>query len=378
MMHILRVHGLILVLAGLAGMSACADGQGAAKGTAPATGESGRPPVAVVVAPASTTDVASAVEVTGSLAPKFSADVKSEVTGTVRAVYVTQWVRIRKGAPLARLDTSETDAGLEALRAVVGQAVVAETRARREHDRALKLREYGLITQQALDDAASALEAAEAATRAARAQVRTGEARLAKSSIVAPIDGTVAERNVNVGDRVENMGGNSSMFRIVDNRLLDLTVTVPSSDLATVRVGQRLEFTTDGVPGRAFAGKVMFINPAIDESSRAGKVVAEVPNPDGALRGGLFVRGRIITATRQAVLHVPREALLNWNVEQRTAEVFVVCDGLAQKRAVRVGVANEAAVEISEGVAAGDPVVTRGAFALRDGDKVMVQNGKKS
>jgi membrane fusion protein, multidrug efflux system len=376
MVLIIRAAGLVLGLAATAGLGACTETGGGEPQNAGSG--SGRPPVAVTVAPAFTADVVDAVDVVGSLAPKFSAEIKSEVSGTVTAVYVTQWVPVRKGAPLARLDTSETEAGLDALKAVVAQAQVGEARARREHERALQLGEFGLITRQALDEAASALEAAEAATRAARAQVRTGEARLAKSSIHAPMDGVVAERNVNVGDRVENMGGDSYMFRIVDNRLLDLTVAVPSAHLAGLRVGQPLEFTTDGVPGRTFVGKVMFINPAVDPASRSAKVVAEVPNTDGALRGGLFVRGRIVTRSRRDVLHVAREALLNWNVGQETADVFLVRDGQALKRTVRVGTAGESRVEITAGLVAGDAAVTRGGFALRDGDKVTVAAGGKS
>jgi RND family efflux transporter MFP subunit len=357
-----------LVVASACVINACAD----AADVDPTPVTNGRPAVAVSVAAATTVDLVEAVDVVGSLAPKFAADVKSEVSGTVRAVYVTQWVPVRRGAALARLDTTEVDAGLDALRAVEAQARVAEARAKREHDRAVQLREFGLITQQAFDEATSALEAAVAARTAARAQVRTGEARLAKSSIVAPMDGVIAERNVSVGDRVENMGGNASMFRIVDNSLLDLTVTVPSAHLAQLRVGQRLEFTTDAVPGRTFAGKVMFINPAVDEASRAAKVVAEVPNRDGALKGGLFVRGRIVTSTRKGLLSVPRESLLNWNVAQQTAEIFVVENGIAKKRAVRTGAVNGTMVEITAALAGGEQVVTRGGFALRDGDKVAV------
>ncbi len=361
-----------LVLAAAAG---CTRGHVSEPAAAPGAG---RPPVAVTVETAATATLVDAVDVVGSLEPKFSADIKSEVSGTVQAVYVTQWVPVRKGAALARLDTSETQAALDALHAVVAQAEVGESRARRERDRAVQLKEYGLITQQALDEAASVLEAAEAATRAARAQVRTGEARLAKSSIHAPMDGVIAERTVNVGDRVENMGGNSAMFRIVDNRLLDLTMTVPSVDLSRLRVGQRLEFTTDAAPGRTFTGTVMFINPAVDPVSRSAKVVAEVPNPDGALCGGLFVRGRIVTGTREDALLVAREALVNWNVAGRTAELFVVRGGTASRRAVRVGVAGDEQVEITGGLAAGDPVVTRGGFALRDGDRVSVGSDGKS
>ncbi len=338
--------------------------------------EAGRPAVAVNVGPIVVHDLQQSVEVVGSLSAKFATDVKSEVSGVVTAVYVTEWVPVRKGERLALLDTTETEAGLEALKAGVAQAQVGETRARREYERAQQLKQYGLVTQQNLDDAKSAVDAAAAMTAAAQAQVRALEARLGKSSITAPMDGVVALRGVNVGDRVENMGGGSPMFRIVDNRRLDLTVSVPSSQIALVRVGQILEFSTDALPGRTFAGKVMFINPAIDESSRSGKVVAEVANADGVLKGGAFVKGRIIVATRPGVVQAPRDALLNWNVEQQTADVFVVRDGRAEKRTVKLGAANGVAVEVLSGVTAGEQVITRGAFALKPGDRVTVTAGE--
>ena len=377
MIRTVKGAALLAAASALLATGACSSSNGGQVGEAAGNGGSGRPAVAVSVEAACTSDILDTIDVVGSLSPKFSADVKSEISGTVTEVYVTQWVPVRKGAPLARLDTSETEAVIDALKAVVAQAEVAETRARREQERARQLNEYGLITQQAFDEAASALEAAQAGTRAARAQVRTAEARLAKASIHAPIDGIVAERNVNVGDRVENMGGNASMFRIVDNRLLDLTVTVPSGQMPKLHVGQQLDFTTDAAPGRDFTGVVMFINPAVDAASRSAKVVAEVANPDRALRGGLFVRGHIIAARTRDAIVVRRDALLDWNVAQRTASVFVVANGKADKRAVRVGATAGDQVEITEGLAVGEPVVTRGAFTLRPGDQVtLATNGK--
>ena len=337
----------------------------------PASG-TGRPPVAVNVAAVVAGDVTDAIDVVGSLAPKFAADVKSEVSGTVAAVYVTEWVPVRKGARLARLDTSENDAAVAAMTAGEAQARVSEARARREYARALRLKEYGLITQQALDEARSAEEAAEAVTAAARAQVRAAEARLAKSFITAPMDGVIALRGVSAGDRVENMGGDGPMFRIVDNRLLDLTVSVPSVHLAAVRVGQPLEFAVDALPGRTFTGRVMFINPTVDEGSRAARVIAEVRNADAALKGGLFARGRIVTAKRSGVLQVPRAALLNWNIAAATADVFVIRDGMAVKQTVKTGRDAGPAIAVESGLANGDRVVTRGGFALKDGDRVTV------
>ncbi len=372
MTRISRCVGFIALGIVLAGAVACS------KGANGATEEpkAGRPPVAVGVVAVAQADLAEAVDVVGTLEPKFSTDVKSEVTGVVTDVYVDDWVAVKKGDRLARLDTRETEAGIETLKAGEAQARVAETRAKREYERALQLKQYGLITPQALDDAKSAVEASEAATAAARAQIKTAEARLAKSFITAPMTGVVALRGVSVGDRVENMGGNSAVFRIVDNRQLDLNVSVPSASIAAIHVGQPLEFTTDTLPGRTFTGKVSFINPELDPATRSARVVAEVRNTDGALRGGAFVKGRIVLATRPGVIQIPKEALQNWNLEAGTAEVFVVSGGAVQKKAVKIGKTNTVSVEVVSGVQPGEQVVTRGGFALREGDRVLVTMGE--
>jgi RND family efflux transporter MFP subunit len=367
-----RTHPVLAAAVALAlGAAACSNDTPAATVAATAS----RPAVAVDVVPAATGALTESIDVVGSVEPKFWVDVKSEVTGTVTHVYVTEWVAVKKGAPLARLDTTETEAAIEALKASVAQARTAEARAKREYDRAEQLKEFGLITPQNYDEAKTAVDATGAMTSAAEAQVRAAEARLAKSLLKAPMDGVVALRTVNVGDRLENMGNNTPAFRIVDNRLLDLTVSVPATRLAEVKVGLPLEFTSDAVPGRTFTGKVMFINPALDVASRSAKVIAEVSNPDGALRGGSFVKGRIVTATRDDVMQVPREALVNWDLDKKTAEVFVVRGDQADKRPVKTGLTSPGGVEVTSGLAPGDLVVVRGGFALKPGDKVAVSKG---
>jgi membrane fusion protein (multidrug efflux system) len=371
MIRIGRNLSFVIMAAALAGAVSCS-GQSSSK---PAE-SAGKPPVAVSTVRAALGPLQDSVDVVGTLVPKYSADVKSEVTATVTDVYVTEWVPVRKGDRLARFDTSEIEATVAALKAVEAQARVGESRARREYDRAQQLQKYGLITPQAFDDSKSAVEAAEAATAASQAQIKTAQARLAKSLLVAPMDGVVAFRGVNVGDRVENMGGNSPLFRIVDNRLLDLTVSVPSTRLADVKVGQAIDFTADALPGRTFTGRVMFINPEIDESSRSARVVVEVVNRDGALKGGMFAKGRIVVANRDGVLQVPREALLNWSLEQKTADVFVIKGDIAEKRPVKTGASSDGIIEVLSGVQAGDQVVTRGGFAIRAGDRVAVAKGE--
>ncbi len=328
-----------------------------------------KPPVAVETVSATRAPLTESVRVVGTLAPKFSADLKSEVTAVVAEVFVTEWVPVVKGTVLARLDAREDQAAVEARRASVLEAEVGETRARREYERAVKLQGAGLLTAQALDDARSALEAAEALTRAARALLASAEARLEKCVIRAPMDGVIAYRGVSAGDRVESMGG-GPMFRIVDTSRLDLTVTVPSDEIRAVAVGQPLSFTTDALPGRVFEGRVSFINPSADPASRAVQVVAEVRNRDGLLKAELFCQGRIVTASREGVLQVPKAALLGWDIEAGKAYVFRVEDGAARRVPVRTGAGNGDRVEVIEGVAEGDAVATRGAFQLRDGDRV--------
>jgi len=351
-----------------------------------------RPPVAVEVTKVQSSEVTGTIEVTGSLSYKFAADIKSEYTGIVTDVFVTEWVRVKRGDLLAKLDTREADVVLQKARAAVEvakanilQAEVSQNRANREFERAQKLKETGLITQQAFDDARTETEAAKARIEAAKAQLKVAEedvlyaqTRLSKSLIRSPLDGMVSFRNVNVGDFVGEMGA-KPMFRIVDTRILELTATAPSSEMGSVRIGQPLHFSSDAFPGRNFVGKVMFINPVVNEADRSIKVVAEVENREDQLKGGLFVQGRILTGKRTGVLKIPRAALLSWDVAGKKGEVFAVNQDVAKRRPVQTGTILGDQVEIISGLAAGDQVITRGGFNVKEGDKVSVTriNGEK-
>jgi RND family efflux transporter MFP subunit len=351
-----------------------------------------RPPVAVEVTMVRASEVIGAIDVTGSLSYKFGADVKSEYTGLVTDVYVTEWVRVKKGDPLARLDTREAEvvlqkarAAVEVARANILQAEVSQNRANREFERAQNLKQTGLITQQNFDDARTETEATKARIEAAKAQLKVAEedvlyaqTRLSKSMIRSPLDGMVYLRNVNVGDFVGEMGA-KPMFRIVNTQILELTVTAPSSEMGAIRIGQPLHFSTDAFPGKNFVGKVMFINPVVNEADRSIKVVAEVENRQDQLKGGLFVQGRILTGNRTGVLKIPRAALLSWDVAGKKAEVFAANQNVAQRREVRTGGTFGDQVEVTSGLAAGDRVISRGGFNVKDGDKVNVTriNGEK-
>ncbi len=355
------------------------------------TSPAAKPPVAVEVITIAARDLVEGVEVTGSLEPKFYADVKTQIPGLVKQVFVTEWVRVRKGTPLARIDVAEAEAlakraeaSVESARAGLAQAQVGANRAERELARILKLKESGLATQQGVDDALTEsaaakvrIDAAQAQIRVAQEEVRQAQARLAKGLVVSPLDGMVALRDVNVGDLASDAATAKPIFRIVDNRILNLTVTVPSADSARVKVGQPLEFTVDALPGKTFTGRVMYINPEFSSADRSLRVIAEVKNDGELLKGGLFAKGRIVTGQRPKVVQVPRAALANWDTAARKGSLFVVAGTTAKLRAVETGTVSGDLVEIVNGVAAGDQLVARGGFNLKDGDTVAVAAGGK-
>ncbi|HNX50456.1 MAG TPA: efflux RND transporter periplasmic adaptor subunit, partial [Thermoanaerobaculaceae bacterium] len=319
---VLLVGVIVIAGAGLTGCSAKTEGT-----------EETRPAVAVEVASVVASDLTNAIEVVGTLQPKFAIEVKSEVNATVAEILVTEWVKVRKGQTLALLDRREAEATLATAKANLSQAVAGEQRARRELERVEKLKAYGLATAQNLDDARTALEAAVAASEAARAQVQGAETYLSKTTIVSAMDGVVAYRGVSAGDRVENMGG-GPMFKIVDNRVLDFNMTVPSSRSGELQVGQKVVFQVDAVPGRTFDGLVRFMNPSVDPASRTVSVTAEVLNDKDELRGGQFVKGQIVIGTRTGVLSVPRIALVTQDVAKGTGEVYVTSGSSVERRAV--------------------------------------------
>jgi RND family efflux transporter MFP subunit len=186
------------------------------------------------------------------------------------------------------------------------------------------------------------------------------------------MEGVVSLRDVNVGDLASDTGSAKPLFKIVDNRILNLTVTVPSVEMAGLKVGNPLTFIVDSMPGKTFSGKVMYINPVVDEADRSVKVIAEVGNRSGELKGGLFAKGRILTGAKRNVLQVPRSALIGINITAKKAGLFVVTEDRVRFREVKTGVISGEHVEIASGLDPGERVVVRGSFNLKDSDRVII------
>lgn len=343
-----------------------------------------KPPTAVETKTAATAEMLDSIEVTGTLEPKNAVDIKSQIPGLVKQVYVTEWVRVRKGQPLARIDVAEAEAqvkraeaALESARAGEVQAQVAANRADREMARMRKLKDAGLATQQGMDDTGTEQQAARARVSAARAQtavaredLRQARVRASKGIITAPISGVIALKEINVGDLTGDVAASKPLFRIVDNSLFNLTVTVPSTDSSRIKTSQPLQFSVDSLPGRTFTGRVMYINPELSASDRSLKVIAEVSNNDGLLKGGLFAKGRIIAGQRGNVLQIPRNAVATIDPATKGAVLFVVENGIARRREIKVAAITGESLEVAAGLKIGEQYVVRGGFNLKDGDQV--------
>ena len=341
--------------------------------------------IAVETSSVKAQEVENYVESTGNLTAKYSADVRSEISGKVREVYVNDWVKVKKGELLAKIDSDELSATAARAKASAENAKAAYlesqtylSKADRELVRMQNLKQSGLATQQQLDDANTDMASAKARVAAALAQVaaaqedhRQAAIRLGKSDIVAPISGTVSARNANVGDMA---GGDNSdaLFSIIDESVYDLKVSIPTVDIAGVGVGSRVEFTVDAFPEKVFEGKVAYVNPQVDTADRSVKVNIEVRNDENLLKSGFFTKAKIFTGNKRMVFLLPQSVLLGNDNAARKAKIYIVKDGNAVLKDVSIGHVHNGMVEVTSGLNDGDSVVVRGGFTIKDGDKVSV------
>lgn len=288
----------------------------------------------------------------GSLRSNESVILRPEVAGRIVEITAAEGQRVRRGAVIVRLDSS-----LE--RAELTQAEATLQLSRANNQRADELMRTGAGTQRSQDEARSRL-------RVDEATVAYRRARLDKLSIEAPFDGVLGLRRMSVGEFV-NAGTELINLEMVDPLKVDFRV--PEIYLAAVAAGQRVAIAVDAMPNRNFEGEVIAIDPAIDPGGRSIVIRARVPNPDDVLRPGLFARVTLTLASRENAVFVPDSAIVPFGERHF---VFKVVDGKAVQTPVRLGERSRGEVEIVEGLAAGDIVVTAGQIRLRDGAPVRV------
>lgn len=187
---------------------------------------------------------------------------------------------------------------------------------------------------------------------------RQPTATLPRKEIRAPIAGRVTERSVDLGGAVSP---ETQAFVVVDLSVLWVETAVPAADLAFVREGQAVS-VAGPVPGLRGEARLIFVSPTLDSPTRAARAVAEMPNPDGAWRPGVFVTAAIQTAEQPVDVLIPRDAVQT--IEGETA-VFVRTATGFEKRVVMLGRSDDRSIEVISGLAAGEPVAVANTFLLK-------------
>ena len=299
----------------------------------------------------------------GSVTAVHGVVLKAELAGTVREIAFESGANATKGQVLVKLDTSLEEAQLKA----------AEARAelaRLNFERAKDLKKQGVISQ-------SDFDASEAEFHSTASDADTIRATIGKKTIRAPFSGQLGIRSVNLGQYVD-AGAEIVSLNSLDPVYVDFNL--PEQQAGQVRKSLGVRITADAARG-TFEGKVTAFNPDVNASTRNVKIQATVPNAAGALRPGMFARVQVVLPESQSLLVIPQTAVLHAPYGD---SVFVISDvkdeksGQSAKQVqmttVRLGETRGDFVAVTEGLKAGQTVVTSGVFKLRNGATVAVDN----
>jgi membrane fusion protein (multidrug efflux system) len=306
------------------------------------------------------------VETIGTLNPYEEVIVSAEVDGILKNVRVDEGTVVSKGLLFANIDDTDYVLEVKNADAALRQAQATLSNARLEYQRKEALYKEQLVTQQQFDDVSTRLTLAEADVERTKAVLALAKQKLIKTGIYSPLSGVVKEKKVSAGDYVKN---GTNLFVIIQNNPLKLNFTVTEKDVGRLKKGQEAVFKVDTFPGREFKGNVSIIYPSLEERTRTLEVEALVPNKDGLLKPGTFAHVTLYTGAERDVVIVPVTALL---YEGESVKIFIIEDGKAKERYLKIGNKYGEFMEITDGLQDGEQVVLSGQQNLAEGVKVNV------
>ena len=321
------------------------------------------PPEAVSSATVEASQWESTRAAIGSLVAVHGVTLGAELPGTVREISFESGTSVKRGAVLVRLDTSAEEAQLSS-------AVADASFARVNLERARRLRQSGVNAQSDLDVAE---------TRAAQAEGTVANLRavIAKKTIRAPFDGRIAIRQVELGQVVSPGTPIASLQSVTP---IHADFWLPQQALAQLQRGQKTRLRTDAFPEASWDGEITTVNPEVDPGSRNVRVRATFPNADGRLRQGMFANVEVLSSEQRSVLTVPATAVIFapygdsvFAIEEKKDQAGKTVT-VARQKFVRTGERRGDLVAVVSGLEAGETVVSSGAFKLRNGGAVAVNN----
>jgi len=352
------------------GAAATAAAGGASRaGTA---GPGGGGPAAVEAARAEAMRIEDDAQAVGSLRAAQTVIVRPEVSGRIVKIGFSDGARVKRGQLLVQLDDLLQVAQLKQAEA---QAHIARTNLVRSRE----LQAQNFVSQSAVDQNAAALEVAEAQVALARAQ-------LSRLAIRAPFDGVAGIKGVALGDYLKD---GADIVSLEDRSRMWVDFRLPERYAGRTRTGQTVQVSLDAVPGRAYAGTVEALDALVDSNGRSLLVRARVDQPGPELKSGMFARARIVFAVRERAVMVPEEALVPQGGKQflvlavpapaasgaaSTGKDNGSGPSLVSKRIeAQLGMRLAGKVEILQGVAPGDLVVTAGQARVMRGDALPLR-----
>jgi membrane fusion protein (multidrug efflux system) len=327
--------------------------------------------------PVSVTEVAArtlheTVRGIGTLRARDVVELRPEISARVVEITFTEGQRVSRGEVLFRLDDSKLEKQEQAWQARLAAAEVRRENAQRRLERFDPLAETKAVSGDERDQVETAFEEARAAVREIEAELERVRENLDDTTIEAPFDGIISESLVDAGDFVTT---GDDLATLYDIDPLEAAFTVPGRYVGRVREGQQVSVGVDAFPDEEFRGEVHYVSPALAEATRDYLVKALVGNPEARLKPGAFAAAVVTVETHADRPVVPEQAL----VATRTGYiVYVVEEGKARRRDVRIGVREPGVVEVVEGVSVGDRVVAAGHMNLSDGTPVAIEQGNAS
>lgn len=392
---------LVLVLS-LICSAACHSGSGQAAGAA-GRGRGGGAGVAITTAKIERIAVERRADLSGTLVSPDQAKVSSEVAGIVREVPIELGSEVRAGDTLVKLEPRElalalerADSALTQIEAQLGMqrrqqqapsdeqiASVRQAQANRDdakaaYDRAAQLNGRGLVSQVDKDAAETRFKVMEASYNAALDNVRVlratlqdrraaydlAQKKLSDAVIKAPVAGAVSERLVQPGEFIRE---NTQVATIVQVNPLKLRTSIQEKFAAAIHKDQAVSFEVEAFPGRTFNGKVAFISPAVDQSTRTFAIEVLVDNADRILKPGFFAKGSIGLKLDENIMAAPDDAV---STLAGVSTVYVIDEGKARQQIVTLGAHQDKRWEIVSGLKGDEVLATSQLNQLATGMNV--------
>ena len=299
-------------------------------------------------------DVVAVYSGTAPIEAFAEADVIAKVSGEVRDILVEEGDDVSKGQVMARLDGDR-------LRLELKQSEANLRKLQRDYDRNVELEGKGLISSGDFDKIKYEMEALQASFNLAKLE-------LDYTQIRAPIDGVVSQRFVKRGNTIST---GEPVFRVTSFDPLVVYLHVPEREYRNIASDQLVRIDIDALQGHRIIASVTRVSPIVDPQTGTFKITIEISDDERRIKPGMFGRISIVYDQHANVLQVPRSAIIE---ESGETSVFVVEDNKAIRKVVKTGYSASGMIEISDGLADDDQIVTIGQIGLKDDAVVTVIN----